>query len=55
MEQVLVLNKAIKNIGKMFKNKLDKLTRDVKILEQKAKATKAMVDQSDFEIKKSVY
>ena len=44
--------KAIKNIGpNVPKNKLDKLTRDVKILEQKSKATKAMVDQSDFEIK----
>ena len=43
---------AIKNIGaNVPKNKLDKLTRDVKVLEQKAKATKAMVDQSDFEIK----
>jgi len=43
--------KAIKNIGpNVPKNKLEKLTRDVKILEQKSKATKAMVDQSAFEI-----
>jgi hypothetical protein len=43
--------KAIKNIpANVPKNKLDKLTRDVKILEQKSKATKAMVDQSAFEI-----
>ena len=44
--------KAIKNIGpNVPKNKLDKLTRDVKILEQKTKATKAMLDQGAFEIK----
>ena len=43
--------KAIKNIGaNVPKNQLDKLTRDVKILDQKAKATKAMVDQTNFEI-----
>ena len=42
---------AIKNIGaNVPKSKLEKLTRDVKILEQKAKATKAMVDQTNFEI-----
>jgi len=44
--------KAIKNIGpNVPKSELDKLTRDVKILEQKTKATKAMVDQGAFEIK----
>jgi len=44
--------KAIKNIGaNVPKNQLDKLTRDIKILDQKAKATKAMVDQTNFEIK----
>jgi hypothetical protein len=44
--------KAIKNIGaNVPKSPLDKLTRDVKILDQKAKATKAMVDQTNFEIK----
>jgi len=44
--------KAIKNIGaNVPKNKLDKLTRDVKILDQKARATKALVDQTNFEIK----
>ena len=44
--------KTIKNIGaNVPKSELDKLTRDVKILDQKAKATKAMVDQTNFEIK----
>ena len=44
--------KAIKNIGaNVPKSELDKLTRDVKILEQKTKATKAMLDQGAFEIK----
>ena len=43
--------KAIKNIGpNVPKSELDKLTRDVKILEQKAKATKALVNQTNFEI-----
>ena len=43
--------KAIKNIGaNVPKSELDKLTRDVKILEQKAKATKALVNQNKFEI-----
>jgi|TARA_A100001388_G_C28468923_1_gene356780 hypothetical protein len=43
---------AIKDIGaNVPKSQLDKLTRDVKILDQKAKATKALVDQTNFEIK----
>ena len=43
---------AIKNIGaNVPKSQLDKLTRDVKILDQKARATKALVDQTNFEIK----
>ena len=43
--------KAIKNIGpNVPKSELDKLTRDVKILEQKTKATKAILDQGAFEI-----
>jgi len=43
---------AIKNIGaNVPKNKLEKLTRDVKVLDQKARATKALVDQTNFEIK----
>jgi hypothetical protein len=33
------------------KSELDKLTRDVKILEQKSKATKALVNQTNFEMK----
>ena len=42
---------AIKNIGaNVPKSQLDKLTRDVKILDQKARATKALVDQTNFEI-----
>ena len=44
--------KAIKNIGTNVPvTELDKLSRDVKILDQKAKATKALVDQTNFEIK----
>ena len=44
--------KAIKNIdANVPKNKLEQLTRDVKLLDQKAKATKALVDQTNFEIK----
>ena len=44
--------KAIKNIDANDpKNKLEQLTRDVKLLDQKAKATKALVDQTNFEIK----
>ena len=43
--------KSIKNIGANVPvTELDKLSRDVKILEQKTKATKAMVDQGAFEI-----
>ena len=44
--------KAIKKFDtNVPKNELDRLSRDIKILEQKSKATKALVNQTNFEMK----